>query len=207
MIPNKKHQIFAENFILTNDAIVSYQKEIDLIISDFQNCNTNFNKSIPQRGYYIYGIYKNNKIWYIGKGKKNRVLSHFYKSSNNSINNELVQNQNIITSVSKKQVKILQLILKCKSLNFELCNIIYNNGVRENPIYKLINTFKSYSKIAKVPPNNVLGLTDCINMVLNVIRILSEKPIIIDGIDITKIEAKKIIFEGYETYKFKYLIS
>ena len=27
------------------------------------------------------------------------------------------------------------------------------------------------------------------------------------GIDITKIEAKKIIFEGYETYKFKYLIS
>ena len=61
MIPNKKHQIFADEYIITNDAIVSYQKEIDLIISDFQNCNTNFNKSIPQRGYYI---------WYIGKGKK-----------------------------------------------------------------------------------------------------------------------------------------
>ena len=26
MIPNKKHQIFAEEYILTNDAIVSYQK-------------------------------------------------------------------------------------------------------------------------------------------------------------------------------------
>ena len=215
MIPNKKHRIFADEYILSNDAIVSYQKEIDLIISDFQNCNTSFNKSIPQRGYYIYGIYKNNKIWYIGKGKKNRVLSHFYKSSNNSINNELAQNQNIITysilystNIESHAYKIeKQLILKCKSLNFELCNIIYNNGVRENPIYKLINTFKSYSKIAKVPPNNVLGLTDCVNMTLNVIRMLSEKPIIIDGIDITKIEAKKIIFEGYETYKFKYLIS
>ena len=26
MIPNKKHQIFADEYILTNDAIVSYQK-------------------------------------------------------------------------------------------------------------------------------------------------------------------------------------
>ena len=26
MIPNKKHQIFADNYIITNDAIVSYQK-------------------------------------------------------------------------------------------------------------------------------------------------------------------------------------
>ena len=28
MIPNKKHQIFAEEYILTNDAIVSYQKAL-----------------------------------------------------------------------------------------------------------------------------------------------------------------------------------
>jgi hypothetical protein len=41
----------------------------------------------------------------------------------------------------------------------------------------------------------------------NVIRMLAKKPIIIDGIDITKIEAEKILFKEYETYKYKYLKS
>ena len=31
MIPNKKHQIFADEYVLTSDAIVSYQKEMELI--------------------------------------------------------------------------------------------------------------------------------------------------------------------------------
>jgi hypothetical protein len=215
MIPNKKHQIFADEYVLTSDAIKAYQKDIDSILSNLQNGSIKIDKSIPQRGYYIYGIFKNNKIWYIGKGKKNRVLMHFYKSSNNSINNEIAINKNIITysilyttNIESEAYEIeKELIIKCNALNIELCNIIYNNGVRESPIYKLIKTFKSFSRYADITPNNVLGITDCINMTLNVIRMLAKKPIIIDGIDITKIEAEKILFKEYETYKYKYLKS
>jgi len=161
MIPNKKHQIFADEYILSSDSIASYQKDI---------------------------IFKNNKIWYIGKGKKNRVLRHFYKSSNNSINNEIVLKENIITysilyttNIEAKAYEIeKELIIGCKRLNIELCNIIYNNGIRENQIYKFINTLKSFSKIAHIPSKGVLSLTDCVNMTLNVIRILAKKPIIIN---------------------------
>ena len=62
MIPNKKHQIFADEYVLTSDAIASYQKDIDSILSNLQNGSRKIDKSIPQRGYYIYGIFKNNKI-------------------------------------------------------------------------------------------------------------------------------------------------
>jgi hypothetical protein len=215
MIPNKKHQIFADEYILTNDAIKSYQNDIDIIISNIQKSNANFDKSIPQRGYYIYGIFKNNKIWYIGKGKKNRVLTHFYKSSNNSINNELAQNENIITySILYTTNNELQaykiekeLIIRCNSLNFKLCNVIYNKGVSEYPIYKLINMFKNFPKVGNIHSVNILGITERVNMVLNVIRKFAVNPIMINGIDITKIEAKRIICENYETYKFKYIVS
>ena len=37
---------------------------------------------IPKDGYYVYAITKENIVVYIGKGKSNRVKSHFGKSSN-----------------------------------------------------------------------------------------------------------------------------
>ena len=214
MITNKKHIIFADEYILSNgDAIASYQKDIDLIFKKLLYNATIIDKSIPQRGYYVYGIFKNNKIWYIGKGKKNRVLTHFYKSSNNSINNEIIQNKNNLTysilynaNNEKEAYEVeRQLINRCKISNIELCNVIYNKGTRQAPIYKLVNTLKMLPKISNIPKYNIIGLTECVNMILHVIRTLSINPIIINGIDITKIKAEKIIIGKQETYKYIYI--
>jgi hypothetical protein len=67
--------------------------------------------------------------------------------------------------------------------------------------------FKNFPKIGNKHPVNILGITERVNMVLNVIRKFAVNPIMINGIDITKIEAKRIICENYETYKFKYIVS
>lgn len=64
---------------------------------------------------------------------------------------------------------------------------------------------KMLPKISNIPKYNIIGLTECVNMILHVIRTLSINPIIINGIDITKIKAEKIIIGKQETYKYIYI--
>lgn len=60
------------------------QTYIDYIITDIRK---GLNKSVPQRGYYVYAILENGEVCYIGKGKKNRVLDHFKGKGNKTIFN------------------------------------------------------------------------------------------------------------------------
>lgn len=114
------------------------------------------NKSIPQRGYYVYAILENNKVCYIGKGKKNRVLSHFkgkgnetiftlYKNSPNRYDWTILESELSEIESFEREKHYINL---CKSNEVKLYNTIYNT--KDYVSEKITMTIKSLESLIDI---------------------------------------------------------
>lgn len=87
-------------------------------------------KAIPKRGYYVYGIIEGGEICYIGKGKGQRVLTHFYNSSNQLLASKIRDNQSFydwaILDTFESEYESFEyeerLIVNCKQTRHKLYN-------------------------------------------------------------------------------------
>ena len=114
MIENNKHKVFADEYM---SALKKGKAD---------------NKIIPKNGYYVYIITENDKICYIGKGKKNRVLSHIKGNGNKYISKKrnihkydwfiVYKTLNEFEAFNYERT----LLLDAKENNIELYNIIYS---------------------------------------------------------------------------------
>jgi hypothetical protein len=114
------------------------------------------NKSIPQRGYYVYAILENDKVCYIGKGKKNRVLSHFkgkgnetiftlYKNSPNRYDWTILESELSEIESFEREKHYINL---CKSNEVKLYNTIYNT--KDYVSEKITMTIKSLESLIDI---------------------------------------------------------
>lgn len=98
-----------------------------------------FKNPLSSVGYYVYAITKDEKVVYIGKGKKNRVLNHFSNSSNNRLYSEIKNNKNsfnwFILSYFDEEIDALHYeynaICDAKSKGVELYNKMHFSNSKE----------------------------------------------------------------------------
>ena len=155
------------------------QKLVDLQI--VSKCKT----EIPKDGYYVYAIVKENIVVYIGKGKNNRVKSHFGKSSNMKLAFDYKENPTLfdyyILATFDEECETLDfeevLIRECKTLKIELYNTIhydkdfsYNQELRSYMM--LLNQFELmvFYKKYNVNIDGVFTPLERANLVLDMIK-------------------------------------
>lgn len=128
-----------------------------ILIDDPLNWIADFNmKSIPVTGFYVYAILENNTICYIGKGKGNRVLSHFNGKGNIMLYSKIKGNQNIYDWAivgqyqDEKDALVFEklVIKKCLHEKVKLYNSVhYSGGRAKNELFKgIFSLLNDYEK-------------------------------------------------------------
>lgn len=141
---------------MANLKIASKEKRITDIASMLERGMER--KAIPKYGYYVYAIYENSSVCYIGKGKGTRVLSHFIKSTNINLRLRMEDNKSKfeygILACFETEYASLELekniISHCKNSKIKLCNIInYSQHKRHitNIVETIIKIQKSFFEI------------------------------------------------------------
>jgi hypothetical protein len=114
-------------------------------------------KAIPAEGYYVYVITENNSICYIGKGRNQRVKSHFNNSSNQLLASRMRENKDFfdwfILDTFDNEYDCFNyeelLIRNCKELNHKLYNKIhYSNTYQYNAFFRgMLSIFKQWEEM------------------------------------------------------------
>lgn len=137
---------------------------------------------IPKDGYYVYAITKENIVVYIGKGKSNRVKSHFGKSSNARLALDYKENPTLfdyfILECFDEEYESFDfeelLIRDCKAIDFKLYNSIhYTNEFAYNKELRgymmLLSQFETMVFFKKYAHSEFSSL-DRANLLLDMIK-------------------------------------
>jgi hypothetical protein len=140
------------------------------------------NKSIPLRGYYVYVITENNYICYIGKGKNNRVKSHFTDSSNQVLKSKIKENKNIfdwhIIDVFDTEIEAFDLeedlIIDCKKNKHKLYNKVHysNYGQYNKEVRSIFNVLNQLEKMVfiDIKRDNILSIHETTKIFFKIIN-------------------------------------
>lgn len=171
---------------------ISNDNKILAEIYSESSCKLLYNKKIPLHGYYIYVIRENGIIKYIGKGKKNRVISHFTNSSNQYLKSLIKENRNIfdweIIALFDEEVDAFdleeKLIIDCKNKNHKLYNKVHYShyGQYNSEIRQIFNVLKQYENMVFInikSSKNILTPYECTKIIKNIIDKLCSKMILI----------------------------
>ncbi|MBO5478686.1 MAG: hypothetical protein J6A04_03105 [Clostridia bacterium] len=97
-----------------------------------ENINGFSNEAIQELQYYVYKLIdpRNGKVFYIGKGKGNRVFSHV--NGWQGYNYELTQEDE-----EEKENSKMNIISQIKSAGLEVIHIIHRHGMDENTAFEV----------------------------------------------------------------------
>lgn len=141
------------------------------------------NKSIPKRGFYVYAITENEEVCYLGKGKGQRVLSHFNRSTNQLLSQRIKENRNLydwfIIEVFDSEYECLeyeeQLIKSAKQADYKLYNSTFysnKNACHKSlkQVYEIFEQFRNRIFPINTPSEKIITALERARILLNICK-------------------------------------